>query len=466
MTRRPRLPVAVAAGSSATADAGASILRAGGSAADAAAGMVLAACAAETVFTGLGGGGFATYYEAATDTTRCLDFFVAVPGLGGRQSTGTEDVLIDFGGQVVAYAVGPGTVAVPGVPAGVAALHERWGRLPWRDVVQPAVQLATRGVPAGGQQVKVLETVAAAMLRGEGSDIYAPGGVLLTAADRLFHPGLAHAFEVLRDAGAPAFYTGEVSDAMLTALGADGGVDETDLTSYRPVESAPREVTLGDCVVRARGDDLDDLLGVLATLDLDGDETETAERLVSALRAHPRRGDTTSAAVTDRDGNACAVTTSLGLSSGVWLPGYGVHLNSMLGEGELLRGELVPGERMGSMITPLALHDADGPRLVGGAAGGSRIRSALAQVLVHVVRDKRSVADAIRAPRLNPVPDKVHLEAGFPPAVVAALRAAEPVVEWPGLNSYFGGVAAVDRQGPGADPRRDGDVREVTAGVS
>ncbi len=458
MRRPPRLPVSVAAGSTATAEVGAETLRVGGSAADAAVAMVLASCAAETVFTGIGGGGFATYYEAATGTTSCLDFFVAVPGLGGRPPGTPEEVLIDFGGHVLTYAVGPGTVAVPGVPAGAASMHEQWGRLDWAELVQPAVGLAASGVRVGPQQAKVLSTVAAAMLRGEGTGAYAPDGALLNGDARLFHPGLAYAFEVLRDEGAAAFYTGRVAEAMLASLGTEGGVDEVDLTSYQPVLSAPREVTLGDCLVQARGDDLDDLLGVLASLDLGGDDVEMAQRLVQALRAHPRRGDTTSAAAADADGNACAVTTSLGLSSGVWLPGYGIHLNSMLGEGELLRGELVPGERMGSMMTPLALHDADGLSLVGGAAGGSRIRSALAQVLVRVVRDDVPVTEAIRCPRLNPVPGKVHLEEGFPAAVVRALEAVEPVVSWPANNSYFGGVQAVGRDGPGADPRRDGAV--------
>ena len=66
----------MAAGHPATAQAGGDILAAGGSAADAAAAMVLTSCAAETLFTGLGGGGFAIHYEAATGQTRCLDFFV------------------------------------------------------------------------------------------------------------------------------------------------------------------------------------------------------------------------------------------------------------------------------------------------------------------------------------------------------------------------------------------------------
>lgn len=466
LRRHQRLPVCAAAGSTATVQVGAEILGQGGSAADAAVAMVLASCAAETVFTGLAGGGFATYHDASSRTTHCLDFFVAVPGLGARSPGAPEEVLIDFGGQVLAYAVGPGTVAVPGVPAGVAAMHERWGRLPWRVLVEPAVHLAATGVRSGPQQVKVLATVAAAMLRGEGTQAYAPEGVLLHGDARLFHPGLSSAFAVLRDEGAPAFYTGRVAEAVITSLKADGAVDEVDLASYRAVETPPREVALGDCLVRARGTDLDDLLGVLEALDLGGDDAETAQRLIDALRATPRRGDTTSAAAADADGNACAVTTSLGLSSGVWVPGYGIHLNSMLGEGELLRGELVPGERMGSMMTPLAMYDDDGLSLVGGAAGGSRIRSALAQVLVRVVRDGMPVADAIRWPRLNPVPGKVHLEMDFPEAVVRALELVEPVVRWPPRDSYFGGVAAVDRHGPGADPRRDGDTRELGGLVS
>lgn len=366
-----RIPASVAAGSSAAAEVGIEALRRGGNAADAAASMVLAAAAAETVFTGLGGGGFATYYDASSGSTTCLDFFVAIPGLGGHVPDQHEAVMIDFGGQVVPYAVGPGTVAVPGVPAGIARLHGTWGRLPWYDVVTPAARLAETGTRFGSQQAKVLAMVAEAMLRGGGAEAFARNGVLLDADTKLHHPGLSHAFEVLRDEGADAFYTGRVAEAIVTAVG-DAGVSAADLEAYAPVESTPREAALGACVVQARGTDLDDLLGVLGSMNLSGDDGETALSLVRALRADPRHCDTSSAAAADSDGNVCAVTTSLGLSSGVWLADYGIHLNSMLGEKELERGELVPGERMGSMMTPLVMLDDVGPCLVGGAAGGSR----------------------------------------------------------------------------------------------
>ena len=61
---------------------------------------------------------------------------------------------------------------------------------------------------------------------------------------------------------------------------------------------------------------------------------------------------TTNLAAVDRDGNGCAITTSLGLGSGDFLPGLDLHLNSMLGEADLVRGPLVPGARMESMMAP------------------------------------------------------------------------------------------------------------------
>jgi gamma-glutamyltranspeptidase / glutathione hydrolase len=453
----------VAAGSSVTAEVGAEILQRGGTAADAAVAMVLASCVAETVFTGLGGGGFATYFDASTNTTTCLDFFVAVPGLGGRRAVAPHEISIDFGGQLVPYAVGPATVAVPGVPAGAAALHERWGSLPWSDLMAPAIAHAKSGVTLAPPHAKVLATVAPAMLIGHGLAAYATDGIVLSGGARVFHPGLDGALEVLAREGADAFYTGRVAEAMVSAIGDQGELSAVDLAAYRVLETEPSRAVMADLEVLARGDDLDDLLGTLGRLELSPEPSVMACLLVDALRGPPRRGDTTSVAVCDEAGNACAVTTSLGLSSGVWLPEFGIHLNSMLGEGELLRHALLPGSRMHSMMSPLIAMSPAGPAVVSGAAGGSRIRSALMQVLVNLVVHKQPATAAVEAPRLNPVPDRVHVEPGFSPDVLAALRERDEVVEWPALDSYFGGVSLVHATGPAADPRRGGDTRTLSA---
>ena len=137
------MQAAVAAGHPATVNAGIEILEEGGSAADAAVAATLAACVAETVMTGLLGGGHAIHYEAASGTARNLDCFVAVPGLGAEQHR-SELVHLDvlFGAELVHYAVGPASCAVPGLPAGLEALWREHGRLPWPRLVEPAVRLA------------------------------------------------------------------------------------------------------------------------------------------------------------------------------------------------------------------------------------------------------------------------------------------------------------------------------------
>ncbi|MDH4345151.1 MAG: gamma-glutamyltransferase, partial [Thermoleophilia bacterium] len=129
------LPAGVAAGHPATAEAGAEILADGGTAADAAVAMCLASCVGEAVMTGLLGGGHALWWDGSR--AGLLDCFVAVPARVGEM----RDLPIDFGEAQVHYTVGAASCGVPGIPAGLAELHEAGGRLPWARVVEPALGL-------------------------------------------------------------------------------------------------------------------------------------------------------------------------------------------------------------------------------------------------------------------------------------------------------------------------------------
>src|SRR5689334_18059302 len=123
------------------------MLAEGGSAADAAVAASLASCVAETVMTGLLGGGHAIYWDAGSGQARNLDCFVDVPGQGAN-GRGGELIHLDvpFGEELVHYVVGPATCAVPGLPAGLDALWRSRGRLPWTRLVEPALRLARSGV--------------------------------------------------------------------------------------------------------------------------------------------------------------------------------------------------------------------------------------------------------------------------------------------------------------------------------
>ncbi|HET6825753.1 MAG TPA: gamma-glutamyltransferase, partial [Amnibacterium sp.] len=166
---------AVAAGHPATAEAGAEILADGGSAADAAVAACLASCVAETVMTGLLGGGHVLHLDAASGRAAHLDCFVTVPS---GEGTPMVELQVPFGEELVHYAVGASSCAVPGVPAGLDALGRARGRLPWARLVEPALRLARTGVPMPPAHVACLAMLEPVMTMREGARMYAPSGSL------------------------------------------------------------------------------------------------------------------------------------------------------------------------------------------------------------------------------------------------------------------------------------------------
>src|SRR3989442_2101879 len=130
--------------------------------------------------TGLLGGGPAIYFGAANGRARNLDCFVTVPGLG-RERREPELIELDvpFGAELVHYAVGPASCAIPGLPAGLDALWREHGRLPFPVLAGPAISLARDGVELPSAHASCLAMLAPVMTMNEGAAIYAPGGELL-----------------------------------------------------------------------------------------------------------------------------------------------------------------------------------------------------------------------------------------------------------------------------------------------
>jgi gamma-glutamyltranspeptidase/glutathione hydrolase len=447
---------AIAAGHPATAEAGAEILAAGGNAADAAVAASLASCVAETVMTGLLGGGHAIYFEASKGEAHNLDCFVAVPSGAGAPMTQLE---VPFGEELVHYAVGASSCAVPGLPAGLAELSRAHGRLSWRALVEPALRLARTGVALPAAHASCLAMLEPVMTMREGARLYAPAGRLLAEGDLLDQPGLVAALELIRDEGASSVYSGSIAAALLDLV-ADrhGALTGTDLRDYRAEWSAPVETRFAARRVLTRGG-LADVAETLDRFDPAGGPPSLLAALDDGLRGG---GHTTNLTVVDADGNACVLTTSLGLGSGDWVPGLDLHLNSMLGEADLVRGELVPGARMESMMAPALAFDGDGLELAVGAAGGTRLRTALVGVLAGVLHGRLGVQDAIDRPRFHPAGEVVNAEPGVDEEWLLEVEAAgRPVRRWAGRHHYFGGVSAVGRSSSGADPRRSGLALQV-----
>jgi gamma-glutamyltranspeptidase / glutathione hydrolase len=440
----------VAAGHPATAEAGIEILRDGGSAADAAVAASLASCVAETVMTGLLGGGHAIHYDAGAGTAENLDGFCAAPRGRGGDLVHLE---VPFGAELVHYAIGPASCAVPGVPALLGELHARHGRLPWTRVCEPALRLARSGVAMPPAHVACLVMLEQVMTLREGARMYAPDGRLLEAGDTLQQPGLVAALESLAAEGARGAYTGTIGESLLALSDDRGGLlTAADLAEYQAVWNEPTDLTWRGRRVLTRG-------GLSGMRDaLKRFSTPGLLALVDALDVpHAPETHTTNLVAADADGNACVITTSLGLGSGDWLPGLDLHLNSMLGEADLLLAPLEPGARMHSMMAPTLVFDGEGLALALGAAGGTRLRTALITVLAAIVDDGVAPQVAVERPRVHPAGDVVNAEPGADEAVLTTLESRDRVVRrWLELHHYFGGVSVLGRAGAGADPRRSG----------
>ena len=457
------VPAGVAGHHPDTVAAGVEVLEEGGSAADAAVAATFASCVAETTMTGLGGGGHGIHFDAATGQVELFDFFVAVPGLAGGNPD-AEHVMVDmlFEDEAVPYAIGAGSVGVPGVAAGCGAIAARHGTLPWPLLLEPAIALARRGTVLPPTHARVLEMLAPAMTLNEGAAVYAPGGRLIEPDGTLHQPDLVNAFETLQSEGARSFFDGTLASSMLSLLTERGStMTRADLDAYEVLSAQPQQVTVEGATVWGRRD----LAGALDALDrlpdLRGlDEAARAPAVAAALDGIQGRGDTTNVTAVDPAGNACVMTTSLGLGSSDWLPGFGVHLNSMLGERDLITGPLIAGERLGSMMCPIVAVDGDGLAAAAGAAGGSRIRSALVQVLSGVLAEGVDVVDAVSRPRLHPDGRLVHVEPDYPAEGVEALRQAGYIARmWRTRHHFFGGVGVIGRRGACGEPRRDGAAR-------
>jgi gamma-glutamyltranspeptidase/glutathione hydrolase len=181
---------------------------------------------------------------------------------------------------------------------------------------------------------------------------------------------------------------------------------------------------------------------------------------VDALAPLPDGGEhTTNVVAVDAHGRACVLTHSLGVGAGVWLPGFDTQLNNLLGEPDIAWGEPQRGDHLESRMAPSLVFAVEGVELAIGAAGSTRLRTALATVLAAILDEGLDAEAAVSLPRLHPTPDLVDAEPGVDEVALATLEErGRAVRRWDDLHHYFGGVSCVGRAGAAGDPRRSGDA--------
>ena len=236
--RRPvRAPHGMAVSTSEYASqVGVDILKQGGNAVDAAVAVGFALAVVHPQAGNLGGGGFMVV-RLPDGTTTTFDYREKAP-LKARR-----DMYLDKDGNVIPELSRVGYLAsgVPGSVAGLYLAHKRFGRLPWKKVVEPAIRLAKKGFVVSNGLSRSVRRAAKIFARFPSSaEIFLPGGEPLKEGQLFVQKDLAHTLELIAKKGPDGFYRGEVADRIVKQMQANGGlITHEDLENYRAVERPP-----------------------------------------------------------------------------------------------------------------------------------------------------------------------------------------------------------------------------------
>jgi gamma-glutamyltranspeptidase/glutathione hydrolase len=206
------------------AKAGADMLAAGGSAADAAIATQLVLTLVEPQSSGLGGGGFLTFYDHAADK------LVVYDGRETAPASDKENLFLGADGQPLGFPeayVGGKPVGVPGVVRLMEALHKDYGKLPWAKLFEPAIKLAEDGFAVSPRLNWWLTSAKDFLANAPDlkAHYYKPDGSPLPVGEILKSPELAKTLHNLADHGAAAFYSGPLADEIVKTVGAGMGVE-------------------------------------------------------------------------------------------------------------------------------------------------------------------------------------------------------------------------------------------------
>ena len=523
----------VASASPHASRAGVEVLQAGGNAVDAAVTTSLVLSVTEPYSSGIGGGGFAVIFDAASRKVATLDFRERAPAAATRDMyvrNGKADTSLSQTGALA--------VAVPGQVRGLWELHKAQGRLPWARLVEPAARLAREGFEVTPLLRKRL-AASRGRLDAEARSIFLPEGKLPKVGTRLVQADLAATLDAIGERGAAAFYEGPVAEAIVRSVrSARGIMTLEDLAAYAPVWREPIRGTYRGATVYSMpppssgGVHLIEMLHFLSGFDLaktgwgaaatvhpmveamkfayaersqflgDPDFVDVpVDRLTSPDHAKelrkrfrtdkaipvsevegirpraPEGTHTSHFSIVDADGNAVACTQTINLTFGAGMvaAGTGVVLNDEMDDFSAAPGvpnafgligseaNAVAGrKRPLSSMTPTIVVKDDKVLLVAGSPGGSRIITAVLQVVVNVLDFGMDVSEAVGVPRIHhqwSPPDVTYEPRGLSPDTVALLqKKGHPMkASWFGTNAQAILVDPKTGELSGAsDPRGEG----------
>jgi gamma-glutamyltranspeptidase / glutathione hydrolase len=444
---------------------GADILRQGGTACDAAVAISFALGVLEPWMSGIGGGGGMLFRDVRNDTVHGIDF-----GLVAPQALDPATYTLEDGYSTDLFPwrnvtqnrnqTGIHSVATPGVVAGMGRLHALGGRIPWADLLAPAIELAQTGVAGDWYSQLYISTNTSRLLQNSAMNAtFLPDGLPPAAARLATGQGvwkltaLANTLERLADAGWQDFYRGEIAIELAGEVAQAGGsLGLTDLEGYAADVRTAEQIKYRDAQVHlAPGLSAGKTLARTLALMPDKVSMDWHEHMALALHqsqaerwaqdgdgaAEGKTDCTTHFSVSDGDGNLISVTQTIlsAFGSGVMLPQTGIILNNGMMWFDPIAGKpnsIAPGKRCLMNISPCILQQNESYSAIG-AAGGRRILSAVAQLVGMMVDHGMTEQEAIHAPRMDcSVSGLVTVDPVLEPLDIDGLTSqTAPALPWP-----------------------------------
>lgn len=270
-------------------DAGFEILEKGGNVFDAAVAVSAVLAVVEPVGSGLGGGGYWLLHRAKDGLEIIID---------GREKAplaAHKTMFLDKSGKVIPKLSLDGALAaaIPGLPAGLVHLSEKYGQLPLSESLKPAIRHAENGFPVTRKHVKMLGFRAETLKKDRyTSAIFLPQGKVPHVFSILKQPDLAETLSRIASAGRDGFYRGDVAEQLVNSVRKSGGIWRlSDLDAYRVIEREPVKGNYHGIAVTSAspsssgGIVLVEALNILEDFDLTNIDSTTRKHLiVEAMR--------------------------------------------------------------------------------------------------------------------------------------------------------------------------------------
>jgi gamma-glutamyltranspeptidase/glutathione hydrolase len=493
----------VAAANPLAADAGAEILKRGGSAVDAAVAVQMVLGLVEPESSGIGGGAFMLHWSAGERKLRSYDGRETAPAAAGPDRFLKDEKPMAF----LEAAVGGRSVGVPGVLRMLELAHGRHGKLPWHELFGAAIRIAEDGFEASPKLKEALDRERS--LR----EFY--------SGERIKNPRYADTLRAIARGGAGIFYEGDIAKAMVLAVrthAKPGDLTEGDLRKYLAVEREPvcgpyrqwRVCSMGP--PSSGGVAVLQILGLLQRTSFARAPPESAAALhlfaeagklayadrarylgdpdfisvpIKSLlapsylekrarligeRAMPLAppGDTEAGtshfSIVDARGDIVAMTTTIEAAFGSRIMVRGFLLNNQLTDFDFAPGgpnAVAGGKRPRSSMAPVVVFKGTEPHLVVGSPGGAMIINYVAKALVGVLDWGLGVQAAIELPNFGSRNGPTLIEQGSRwERLAAPLGGQGHQIDKIPLTSGLHGIERVaGGWRGGADPRREGAVR-------